>query len=143
MGFFVTPTGDIEFPEPPVPAAEIVTGKEGYDHETLHGCGKILTNHLGKLVGLAIELESLPVYRMKGIGYSHPEWGHGRWKGELAVGGSSWTIEECDNMEVSNQHIQSVMRATCGDQQGIGVMEQIHMGPSRKYGFKEFLDPAT
>ena len=90
-----------------------------------------------------IELESLLVYRMKGIGYTHPEWGHGKWKGELAVGGSSWTIDECDNMEVSNQHIQSVMRATCGDQQGIGVMEQIHMGPSAKYGFKEFLDPAT
>jgi hypothetical protein len=44
---------------------------------------------------------------------------------------------------MENQHIQSVMKATCGDETGIGVMEQIHIGPSRRYGFKEFLDPAT
>ena len=90
-----------------------------------------------------IELESLLVYRMKGIGYSHPEWGHGKWKGELAIGSDSWTIDECDNMDLPNQHIQSVVRATLGDQQGVGVMEQIHMGPSTKYGFKDFLGPAS
>ena len=56
--------------------------------------------------------ESLLVYRMKGIGYTHPEWGHGKWKGELAIGGESWKIEDCDNMAVPNQHIQSVVKAT-------------------------------
>ena len=84
---------------------------------------------------------------MKGIGYAHPEWGHGRWKGELALGGESWKIEDCDNMELPNQHIQQVVRARLatadGVEEGIGVMEQIHMGPSTRYGFKEFLDPAT
>ena len=80
---------------------------------------------------------------MKGIGYSHPEWGHGQWKGELAIGGESWKIEDCDNMDMPNQHIQSIVRATCDGEEGIGVMEQIHVGPSTKYGFKEFLDPAT
>ncbi|MFQ5416061.1 MAG: hypothetical protein ACE5FL_03320, partial [Myxococcota bacterium] len=34
-----------------------------------------------------IALEPMLCFRMKGIGYSHPEWGHGRWKGELALGG--------------------------------------------------------
>jgi len=94
-----------------------------------------------------IELESLLVYRMKGIGYSHPEWGHGKWKGELAIGGESWKIEDCDNMEIPNQHIQSVVKAKLetadGVEEGVGVMEQIHMGPSKRYGFKDFLDPAT
>src|SRR6056297_7798 len=85
-----------------------------------------------------IELESLLVYRMKGIGYSHPEWGHGKWKGELAIGGESWKIEDCDNMELPNQHIQQVVRARLGEEEGIGVLEQIHMGPSKRYGFREF-----
>ena len=92
---------------------------------------------------MRFDLEALLVYRMKGIGYSHPEWGHGKWKGELAIGGESWRIEDCDNMELSNQHIQQVVRARLGDEVGIGVMEQIHMGPSKRYGFKEFLSPAT
>jgi hypothetical protein len=90
-----------------------------------------------------IDLEALLVFRMKGIGYSHPEWGHGRWKGELAMAGESWKIEECDDMQLPNQHIQQVVGARIGAEEGVGVLEQIHMGPSKRYGFKEFLDPAS
>jgi len=79
---------------------------------------------------------------MKGIGYGHPEWGHGRWKGELALGGERWKCAELDEMALENQHIQQVVRARCGDEVGIGVLEQIHLGPHAGYGFKEFLDPA-
>ena len=79
---------------------------------------------------------------MKGIGYSHPEWGHGRWKGELAIGGEHWKCAELDEMAFENQHIQQVVRARCGDEQGIGALEQIHLGAHARYGFKEFLDPA-
>ena len=43
-----------------------------------------------------IALEPLLCFRMKGIGYSHPEWGHGRWKGELAIGGESWREADLD-----------------------------------------------
>jgi hypothetical protein len=89
-----------------------------------------------------IDLEAQLCFRMKGIGYSHPEWGHGKWKGELAIGGESWKIEEADDMELPNQHIQQVVRATCGDEVGVGVLEQISIGPHSRYGFKEFLDPA-
>ncbi len=89
-----------------------------------------------------IDLEPLLVFRMKGIGYSHPEWGHGKWKGELAMAGESWKIDDCDNLDLPNQHIQQVMRARTGDDEGIGVLEQIHLGPHRGYGFKDFLDPA-
>ncbi|MCH2169695.1 hypothetical protein MK489_02835 [Myxococcota bacterium] len=89
-----------------------------------------------------ISVESLLCFRMKGIGYSHPVWGHGKWKGEFAVGGESWKCADVDNLDIENQHIQQVVRARCGDQEGIGVLEQIHMGPHPAYGFKEFLDPA-
>ena len=93
-----------------------------------------------------IDLEALLVFRMKGIGYSHPEWGHGKWKGELAMAGESWKIGDCDDMALPNQHIQQVVRARLGEgeggEEGIGVLEQIHLGPSRRYGFRDFLDPA-
>lgn len=133
------------------PKMEVLAGVDHAIHEFFPGTrrarrAEVSLKHLdGSLT--QIQVESLLVYRMKGIGYSHPEWGHGKWKGELAIGCDSWRIEDCDNMELPNQHIQSVVKATVsgpdGDEEGVGVMEQIHIGASRRYGFKEFLDPAT
>ena len=79
---------------------------------------------------------------MKGIGYLHPSWGHGVWKGELAMAGESWKCDELDPLAFENQHIQQVVRARMGRETGIGVLEQISFGPHARYGFKEFLDPA-
>jgi len=90
-----------------------------------------------------IELEPLLCFRMKGIGYSHPEWGHGKWKGELAFAAEKWKTADLDEMALANQHIQQVVRARCGDEEGVGVLEQIHLGPHLRYGFEEFLDPAS
>ncbi len=89
-----------------------------------------------------IKLEPLICFRMKGIGYTHPEWGHGCWKGELAIAAESWKCDDLDPMAVENQHIQQVMRATCNGETGVGVMEQLAIGPHARYGFKDFLDPA-
>ena len=90
-----------------------------------------------------ITLEPKLCFRMKGIGYGHPEWGHGKWKGELAIGGESWKTAELDEMAIENQHIQQVVLAESGGARGVGVLEQIHLGPHKRFGFKEFLDPAT
>src|SRR5262245_15999972 len=89
-----------------------------------------------------IRLEPLLCFRMKGIGYMHPEWGHGLWKGELAMAGESWKTAALDEMAIDNQHIQQVVRARRGDEQGVGVLEQIAFGPHARYGFRELLDPA-
>jgi len=89
-----------------------------------------------------IDLEAVLCFRMKGIGYTHPEWGHGRWKGELAIGGEKWKIDDVDEMAFENQHIQQVMLASCNGEKGVGVMEQICFGPHRRYGFEQLLDPA-
>jgi hypothetical protein len=90
------------------------------------------------------QLEPLICFRMKGIGYTHPEWGHGVWKGEEAIGGESWKCDDLEPMALENQHIQQVVRATRSDRpgQGVGVLEQIAFGPHARYGFKEMLDPA-
>ena len=89
-----------------------------------------------------IDLEALLCFRMKGIGYLHPTWGHGVWKGELALAGESWKCDELDPMAFENQHVQQVVRARMGREAGVGVLEQLCFGPHARYGFKELLDPA-
>jgi hypothetical protein len=90
-----------------------------------------------------IDLEPLICFRMKGIGYTHPTWGHGLWKGELALAGESWKEGELDPLALENQHIQQVVRAKLpSGETGVGVLEQIAFGPHARYGFTQFLDPA-
>ena len=91
---------------------------------------------------LDIELEPLICFRMKGIGYTHPEWGHGRWKGELAIEAESWKCDLLDPLALENLHIQQVMRARCDGRTGVGVLEQLALGPHAPSGFKQFLDGA-
>jgi hypothetical protein len=102
---------------------------------------RITMTELGDKVS-EIELEAALCFRMKGIGYMHPQWGHGRWKGELAIGGERWKIDDVDEMALENQHIQQVMMARSDGEEGVGVLEQIAIGPHARYGFKDFLDPA-
>ena len=89
------------------------------------------------------ELEPLIAFRMKGIGYGHPEWGHGRWKGELAIGGESWKTAALNELALENIHVQQVMRARSQGQEGVGVLEQICLGPHAPSGFREFMDGAA
>jgi len=89
------------------------------------------------------ELEPLIAFRMKGIGYTHPEWGHGRWKGELAIGGESWKTAALNELALENIHVQQVMRARSQGQEGVGVLEQICLGPHAPSGFREFMDGAA
>jgi hypothetical protein len=105
------------------------------------GAAELLLVEAGE-VESRVRLEPLLCFRMKGIGYTHPEWGHGMWKGELAVAGESWRTADLDPMALDNQHVQQVVRARLGDEEGIGVLEQLCFGPYVRYGFREFLDPA-
>ncbi|MGK2317849.1 hypothetical protein ACSJLP_10140 [Gordonia rhizosphera NBRC 16068] len=43
-----------------------------------------------------ITLEPLMCFQMKGIGYGHPVWGHGKWHGELAVGSDAFEPADLD-----------------------------------------------
>jgi hypothetical protein len=87
-----------------------------------------------------IELEPLLTFRMRGLGYTHPEWGHGRWHGELAVGSEEHKVEELDNVEPWNIHVQQVMRARWGDRVGLGVLEQLAFGEHQPSGLTGILD---
>jgi hypothetical protein len=87
-----------------------------------------------------IDLEPLLTFRMRGIGYGNPEWGHGRWKGEDAVGSEEFAVEDLDNVEPWNIHVQQVMRARWGDRRGLGVLEQLAFGDHRPSGLTGLLD---
>ena len=48
-----------------------------------------------------------------------------------------------NDLDFRYQHMQQVVRARMGDRSGIGVLEQIIVGPHQRYGFAEMLDGAT
>ena len=51
-------------------------------------------------------------------------------------------VHQIDPLAPSNLHTQQVVRASDGARQGIGVLEQICIGPYAPGGFTEFLDGA-
>ena len=91
---------------------------------------------------LVMALEPLLSAQMLGLGYLHPEWGHGMWKGEDASSGDGWTLAELDPLDPRHLHVQQVCRARMGARVGIGILEQIALGPHAPSGFQSILDPA-
>lgn len=89
-----------------------------------------------------IVLEPILRFQMKGLGYGHPKWRQGAWQGELETGHESFDPEDIDLLKPENLHVQQVVRATDGARQGIGVLEQIVIGPYTPAGFKAALDGA-
>ena len=89
-----------------------------------------------------IQLEPILKFQMKGLGYGHPEWGQGMWKGELATGSESFDPRQLDMLAREHLHTQQVVRASDGERSGIGVLEQIVVGPYAPAGFTEFFDGA-
>lgn len=92
--------------------------------------------------GETVELEPLLTFRMRGVGYLHPTWGHGRWHDELAVGGETFKVAELDTTAPDCVHVQQVVRAVWGDRIGLGVLEQLVIGPYEPGGFRGMLDGA-
>lgn len=90
-----------------------------------------------------ISLDPILKFQMKGLGYGHPEWAQGMWKGELAVAGESFDPMTLDPLAPENIHVQQVVRATDGQRTGVGVLEQVCLGPYAPSGFKSLLDGAA
>jgi hypothetical protein len=89
-----------------------------------------------------VALEPVMDFQMRGLGYLDPEWGHGMWKGPEAIDGQAWTVAELDPMDPRHLHVQQVCRARMGERSGIGVLEQMVIGPHAPSGFTSILDPA-
>lgn len=92
-----------------------------------------------------INLKQTFNFYMCGIGYTHPEWGHGHYKGELEVGYEVFDIHTLDENEFHHLHIQAFCEATLNvegqaPEKGCGILEQFIVGPHEPSGFKELLD---
>ena len=87
-----------------------------------------------------IELEKLYTFRMRGIGYMHPDWAHGSNHGDLEVGGESIALADYDPADYHNMHIQTVVKAAYGDQVGVGVLEQMCLGDHQPTQLSGILD---
>ena len=91
-----------------------------------------------------ITLEPELRFQFKGLGYGHPTWGQGVWKGELEVAGESFDPLTLDPLAPENIHVQQVVRVR--DDQGrtgIGALEQILIGPYEPSGFTDIVDGAS
>ncbi len=90
----------------------------------------------------SIELEPVLTFRMRGAGYLHPVYGHGRFHGGLVVAGEVHDTAELDTVSLHDVHVQQVVLATWGERQGIGVLEQLVIGPHAPSGLTDMLDGA-
>jgi hypothetical protein len=83
---------------------------------------------------------------MSGVGYGHPEWGHGQFKGETALGYDSYVTAEVNENDFRFLHIQAFVTAKLEGpgvkREGAGVLEQLIIGPHAPSGFKDILDLA-
>ena len=68
--------------------------------------------------------------------------GHGSWHDELVVAGERHDVEELDSLDPASIHVQQVMRTRWGDRRGLGVLEQLVVGPHGPSGFRSLLDGA-
>lgn len=89
-----------------------------------------------------ITMEPQLRFQFKGLGYGHPTWGQGMWKGELEVAGESFDPAELDLLAPENIHVQQVVKVSDGEGEGIGALEQIVVGRYAPAGFTDWFDGA-
>jgi hypothetical protein len=93
---------------------------------------------------VAIELELLLRFQMKGLGYGHPEHGHGSWQGDDLVAFEIVDLGAVDPAARQNVHIQHLVRAMTSDgRSGLGVLEILAIGPHEPTGLTGIFDVAT
>ena len=105
-----------------------------------------LTNRSAETLQLTMTPQQ--TFYMKGLGYGHPEWGHGLYHGELETGFEVYDLDTVSDADPSNFHVQAICDVTLTGperhkQVGKGVLEQLVFGPFEPYGFKNLVDVAS
>lgn len=97
--------------------------------------------------GISVELNLGRNFHMHGIGYGHPQRGHGTYHGPHDVHAERHELAEVDLASPQNTHVQALAtaRLTLPDgsvHEGRGVLEQLFVGPHAPSGFTEMFDLA-
>ncbi len=85
----------------------------------------------------SLSLTSKSRFQMKGLGYTHPIWGHGVYHGGDRVEREAFDLATLDPAQLDNRHVQIICEVT-GDAEGIGVFEQLIIGPYAPLGLADF-----
>ena len=80
-----------------------------------------------------VRLEPMYEFQMSGLGYGHPAFGHGTWKGEAVVAGERVALPVSTPCAREHVHVQALCRATYHGadgrhENGIGILEQLAIG---------------
>jgi hypothetical protein len=88
-----------------------------------------------------LTFEPLGRFQMRGLGYMAPKWGHGLYHGPLAVEREDIDLAQCNPLQPDNLHVQLPCRVVSDHHgAGIGVFEQLILGPYAPMGLKEYFD---
>ena len=136
---FLAGLGDAE-PEAMASATSEIVWKPG----TRHAAAATIrcVRRSGSEISIAFE----PRYQfsMSGLGYFNPEWGHGSYTGRDRSGYDVYELASIDETSPLHLHVQAfcdVRLVEAGrTRNGIGVLEQLVMGPHAPSGFRELLD---
>lgn len=124
-------------------AAEGVDWQIDYQPGTRHARqATVILQPAGAAEPLRIALRPLFNFYMVGLGYQHPVWGHGMVVGDDVAEYESFALADVDPSVPLYLHVQALCEATCGTRRGIGVLEQLAIGPHAPSGFRELLDMA-
>lgn len=85
---------------------------------------------------MVLQLTPHTTFFMSGLGYTHPEWGHGRSHGPLEVGYDQIDLDTVAEEEMPFRHIQALCKVTIDgtDEVGHGVIEQLFLGAYEPLG---------
>jgi hypothetical protein len=122
-------------------AADMVSCEDAHMELTLKPSTRhAATAHLqaaGELK-LSAQFEPITTFLMRGLGYGHPDWGHGAWKGALSVAREDIDLSAITPGRPDHLHIQAISRVTLErDSQthvGTGILEQFIIGPYAPLG---------
>lgn len=85
-------------------------------------------------------------FYMSGLGYTHPDWGHGCYKGDLVVAYDRLTLADVDPTNPLYFHVQAIVDAEMDYQgsihHGAGVLEQMVFGRHEPSGLMSSNDMA-
>jgi len=138
-------TRSVLCPDGAGPAGMIETDQARMQVEFIEGTRHARTARLSiPLAGqppLSIDFEPLVKFQMRGIGYIHPKWSHGRYHGELVVEREDIVLADLDPNAFENLHVQAISKVTLTQAgqptlEGLGVFEQLVLGPYAPYGLK-------
>ncbi|MDR3512831.1 MAG: hypothetical protein P4L73_14440 [Caulobacteraceae bacterium] len=106
---------------------------------TRHAASAVLTIPVPGKAPVTIAFEPGTKFQMRGIGYIHPKWGHGRYQGELVVEREDIALAGLDPNAFENLHIQAISKVTLSEDgqspiEGLGVFEQLIIGPYAPLG---------